>query len=192
MDNRELEIDNDSFSTLLFNFNINDMKHYKKQMVVKPEQYVNTAPARLTHSVTINAPIEKIWAIVDDTPNFDKWFKGVKWGKVEIETEKGLGAKRLAQLNNNKYYEEIIAYEPLKKWGFSMIESNSGMCKTITEVIYLDKVDANKTKVTYKGGYEYNGIFKYMKPVMNGAVTNIWKNAFKGLKEFAETGKTLS
>lgn len=167
------------------------MKHYKKPMKMQGEQYVTSAPVQLTHSITIKAPVAKIWSVVDDTPNFDKWFKGVKWGKMEVPTDKGLGAKRLAQLNSNKYYEEIIAYEENKKWGFSMIESNSGLCKSITEVVYMEPIDKTTTRVTYKGGYEYNGFARYLKPVMNMAVTNIWKNAFKGLKEYIETGKSL-
>ena len=161
-------------------------KYYKKEMVLQTEEYVNTAPITNSLSIIINAPIEKIWKVVDDTPNFTEWFPGVKSGSMINPNEKGLGAKRLAHLNSFKYYEEIVAYEPHVKWGFSMIESNSGACKSITEVIYMEAIDSNRTKVTYKGGYEYQGIYNWMKGMMTKQISKIWENALNGLKEHCE------
>ena len=161
--------------------------YYGKKLVPQGENYVNTAPVTNSYSITINVPIEKVWEVIDDTPNFPKWFPGVKSGSMINPEEKGMGSKRLAHLNSFKYYEEIIAYEPNRVWGFTMIESNSGACRSITEVIYLEAVDANTTKVTYKGGYEYKGIYKWMSGMMTKQITKIWKGALEGLKEYTES-----
>ena len=74
------------------------------------ERYGSVFRVRLTQSnIVINSPVSDAWKVIDNTPGFVDWFPGVKWAKMEDEQQKGLGAKRLAQLDGNKYYEEIIA-----------------------------------------------------------------------------------
>ena len=111
---------------------------------------------------------------------------GVKWAKMEIESSKGVGSKRLAQLNSNKYYEEMIAYEKEYKWGFTMLESNSGMLRTITEVIYLKKIDNSTTQVYVKGGYETRGLANLMKGMVLKTVRKTWEEALASLKIYTE------
>jgi carbon monoxide dehydrogenase subunit G len=161
-------------------------KHYKKKMTPRGAEFVDSAPSCLTKSIIINSPIENVWKVIDDTPNYSKWFPGVKWGKFENPENKGLGAKRLAQLNSSKYYEEIISYEPMKKWGFTMLESNSGACESISELISLESVGENQTKVTYQGGYEFKGFYKLIKGMSEKTINGIWDKALSGLKEYAE------
>lgn len=160
--------------------------HYKKKMTPTGEDFLDTAPLKFSEEIIINTSISNVWQVIDDTPGFSKWFPGVKWAKMEVATEKGVGAKRLAQLDSNKYYEEIIAYEKEAKWGFTMLESNSGMLKTITEVIYLEKIDAHTTKVIVKGGYETRGVANLMKGMVLKKVKKVWAKALSGLKEYTE------
>ncbi|MFD1550773.1 hypothetical protein DNU06_05765 [Putridiphycobacter roseus] len=159
---------------------------YKKKMVPKGEVFVEEAPVFFTQSILIHAPVEKIWDIIDDTPNFTKWFPGLLMGKMVDPSNKGLGARRIAETKNFNYYEEVIAYEKYKKWGFTMIESNSGAFKSITEMLYFKAVDANTTEVIYKGGYEPKGIFKLMKGIIAKNVIKAWDAALVSLKEYAE------
>lgn len=161
-------------------------KHYKKKMTPKGVDFVKNAPVTLSKSIEINAPIEKVWNVIDDTPNYTEWFPGVRWGKFEIESETGMGAKRLAQLNNIKYYEEMIAYNPNKEWGFTMLEATNGMCKSISELISLEDLGNGKTKVTYQGGYEFNGFFRLLSGILKRSVNKIWDGALNGLKGYSE------
>ena len=160
--------------------------HYKKKMIPQGEDFVKKAPITISKEITINAPILDVWKIIDNTPGFVEWFPGVKWAKMEDSSQNGLGAKRLAQLEGNKYYEEIIAYEKEKKWGFTMLESNSGMFKSITEVSYLEKVNDHTTKVIAKGGYQPQGIAKLIKGMVRNTINKTWDKALQGLKEFVE------
>ena len=80
----------------------------------------------------------------------------------------------------------MISYEKEAKWGFTMLESNSGMLKTITEVIYLERLSETTTKVTVRGGYETQGMANLMKGMVLSTVQKTWKKALTGLKEHAE------
>ena len=168
-----------------------EMMYYKNKMIPQGEQYVDDAPIRFTKSIVIDAPANRVWETLDDTPGFASWFPGVKWGKMVVASEKGMGAKRLAQLNNIKYYEEIIAYEKDKAWGITMIESSTGLIRSITEVMYLEAIDANTTKVIFKGGYEYRGMGKLLKGMMGKTTMKIWTSALEGLKKYVEGDKYM-
>lgn len=162
-------------------------KHYKKKMVPQGVEFVTNAPLCLTKSIIINKPIETVWAVIDNTPEYSLWFPGVKWGKFEDPNQTGMGAKRMAQLNNFKYYEEMIIYEPMSKWGFTMLESNSGMAKSMSEVITLERISDTQTKVIYQGGYEFKGIYRLMQFMLKRTVNKTWDGALNGLKAFAES-----
>ena len=163
-----------------------ESSYYKRKLMPKGEDYVENAPQKISHSIIINAPISKVWNTIDDTPGFIEWFPGFKSGRMVVPSEKGLQAKRLGHLNSFKYYEEIIAYREHEAWGFTMLESNSGAMKSIVEVIYLEPLDENRTKVTYKGGYEYNWFFNLMQGMMNRQISNVWSQALNGLKAHVE------
>jgi len=158
-------------------------------MVPQGADYVNTAPTCRTQSIVIDKPINVVWSVIDDTPSYTKWFPGLKWGKFEDPNNTGMGAKRMAQLNSYKYYEEMIIYQPPYKWGFTMLEANTGACKSIAEVITLEEVGANQTKVTYRGGYEFQGFFRLLKIMLEKNIDGIWSKALKGLKTYCEEKK---
>jgi len=161
-------------------------KHFKKKLIPQGVNYVTNAPTCRQKSIVINRPIEVVWSVIDDTPGYVNWFPGLKWGKFEDPNDTGMGAKRLAQLNSYKYYEEMIIYKPPNKWGFTMLEANTGACKSISEVITLDKISDTETKVTYQGGYEFQGFFKLMKGMLEKNIDGIWTKALKGLKSHCE------
>ncbi len=160
--------------------------HYKKKMTPQGEDYLDSAAIQFSKSITINASLSTVWNIIDDSPGYPNWFPGVKWAKMEVETEKGVGSKRLAQLNSNKYYEEMIAYEKEVKWGFTMLESNSGLLETITEVIYLEQINDSTTKVVVRGGYKTRGLANLMKNAVKKNVDKTWSSALEGLKSYSE------
>ena len=160
--------------------------YYKKKLVPKGEEYVSTAPEQISLSITINKPVSEVWKVIDNTPKFIEWFPGLKSGSFVDENETGLGAKRLAHLNSFKYYEEIVTYRPNEAWGFTMIESNSGAVKSYVEVLYLESIDDNTTKVIYKGGYEFNGIYRMMNGMMKRQISKVWEDALEGLKTYCE------
>ncbi len=175
-----------SIHTAQTNIKPNAMILYKHKMTPQSENFVDSATLCMTEKIIINASIEKVWSIIDDTPNFNKWFPGLILAEMIDPAEKGLGAKRKAETKQFKYYEEIIAYEELSKWGFTMIESNSKAFESITEVIYLRAIDQNQTEVTYKGGYEPKGFLKWMKGIVSKNVIKAWKNGLESLKAYAE------
>ena len=164
------------------------MQYYKKRMTPQGEEYVDSAPHTSTDSIMIQAPRSAVWSALDDTPGFASWFPGVRSGSMVVPAEKGLGAKRLAQLNRIKYFEEIVAYRENEAWGFTMLESSSGACKSITEVVYLEPVDDASTEVTYKGGYEFAGPYRLISGVMGSQISKVWEGALAGLKAHVEAG----
>ncbi|MFY0644355.1 MAG: SRPBCC family protein [Bacteroidia bacterium] len=163
-----------------------EMKHYKHKMTPRNEDFLDNAPMRATDSIVINASTSEVWNTLDNTQGFVQWFPGVVWAKMEIESEKGNGAKRLAKLNSYEYYEEMIAVKQNESWGITMLESTTGLFESITEVVYLEEIDSNTTTVIFRGGYQPKGFGKLLKRMMTKSTIKIWRNALLGLKEYVE------
>lgn len=163
-----------------------DNRYYKKKMEPQGAGYVDTAPITVKDSVIIDAPIEEVWNIIDNTQEFNKWFPGTISAQFVDPANTGLGAKRLAETKQFKYYEEIIIYEPNREWGFTILESNSGAFESAVERVTLIKVDDSTTKVIYRGGYAPKGMYTLLKGVITKGVQKAWHDALLSLKEYAE------
>jgi len=160
--------------------------YYKKTLVPQGVEYVHNAPITATESIVIDRSIEQVWTIIDDTPNFVNWFPGAISAEFIDPNNIGLGSKRLAHAKNFKYYEDIILYTPNHGWGFTVLESNSGAFSSMVELIRLEKIADNQTRVIYQGGYAPKGILKIMKGVISKNVKKAWLKGLHGLKEYAE------
>lgn len=163
-----------------------EIRFYKKNMEPQGADYVDLAPVSVKDSVIIDAPIEEVWNIIDNTPDFNKWFPGTVSSQFVDPANKGLGAKRLAETKQFKYYEEIIIYEPTHEWGFTIVESNSGAFGSAVERISLVSVDDSTTKVIYRGGYAPKGMYSLLKGVIAKSIYKAWHAALLSLKEYAE------
>ena len=159
---------------------------YKKKLTPQRVEFVNTASISVTSSIVIDKPIEEVWSVIDDTPGYINWFPDVKLVKFVNPEETGLGAKRIAHARSFKYYEEIIAYEPMSNWGFTILESNSGIFTGIVEIMTLEKIGANQTKVIYQGGYEPYGFYKLMKGMIAKSTLKAWTAGLQSLKTYVE------
>jgi len=119
---------------------------------------------RIEASVTVNAPVEKIWNFMADFDTMTQWGPGVlevKWqrpvgvGSTLLVTAQGgrLLGKRTANMR-------ISEWEPTRKIG---VESRSGGFKA-NAVITMEPLEEGKTMLTRSAEVEIEGLLKVIQP----------------------------
>ncbi len=106
----------------------------------------------------INAPISSIWAIITDINLLQKVNPGVIKATGRMDKQ---GETRTCEMNNNgrkgTMTEKLVELVPEKKTVWAIESDTMGMAKMLKDprfCFYLEKLDANKTKIINESYYE--------------------------------------
>ena len=75
------------------------------------------APVKARESILIEASPEKVWQILSDINNWDKWFSDIKFAKINGELK--VGTTINWNRGGNKIMSTIHTVKPLKEIGWS-------------------------------------------------------------------------
>ena len=143
----------------------------------------------LINSITIDAPIDRIWSILIDLELLDKTDPTVKKATLVSEIKTGLHAKRkvLMQDGKNWFDEMIPEFNPNEKLVYQLTDCSfpiKGLKHT-----YSFEIIGNQTKVQQVMEYtvKFGLIGVLMDKIMIGKQFNSGINLFlNGLKTYAE------
>ena len=143
----------------------------------------------LINSITIDAPIDRIWSILIDLELLDKTDPTVKKATLVSEIKTGLHAKRkvLMQDGKNWFDEMITVFNPNEKLVYQLTDCSfpiKGLKHT-----YSFEIIGNQTKVQQVMEYtvKFGLIGVLMDKIMIGKQFNSGINLFlNGLKTYAE------
>ncbi len=104
-----------------------------------------------TVSKTVNAPIDRVWAIIADHEGMAKWAPGLSAAilKDGADTRNGVGAVRELKgpLSVPTIVEEIVGFEPQRRLAYRAL---SGVpLKNYTGEIVLTPQGTERTTITY-------------------------------------------
>ena len=143
----------------------------------------------LINSITIDAPIDRIWSILTDLELLDKTDPTVKKATLISEIKTGLHAKRkvLMQDGKNWFDEMITVFNPNEKLVYQLTDCSfpiKGLKHT-----YSFEIIGNQTKVQQVMEYtvKFGILGVLMDKMMIGKQFNSGINKFlTGLKNYAE------
>ena len=143
----------------------------------------------LINSITIDAPIDRIWSILTDLELLDKTDPTVKKATLISEIKTGLHAKRkvLMQDGKNWFDEMITVFNPNEKLVYQLTDCSfpiKGLKHT-----YSFEIIGNQTKVQQVMEYtvKFGLIGVLLDKIMIGKQFNSGINLFlSGLKTYAE------
>ncbi len=140
---------------------------------------------KLESSITINRPVEAVWAYISDFDNLPLWHTGtvetrliseppVRQGTTYVWVGQTLG-KRM-EVNS-----EVTEFEPHRAWAYKSI---SGPIAS-TARYSLEPAD-NGTRMTISVEGEVGGFFKLAEPVMAAMLRRQFEGALANVKDILE------
>ena len=146
-------------------------------------------------TLKVNVPAEKVWQVLEDYNNIEKFAMTIKSSASANEISSGLGAKRTCTFNNgSSLVEEIIEYH--EGQGYKMDISNHSMpLKSMQAEMKVTSIDKNSSEIYMSADFVVKGGplgwvmgQLIMKPVMKA----IFKKVMTGLAYHSETGEIIS
>lgn len=160
---------------------------FRFQLIPEDEDFLDNAPNTVNCSVIVSAPASDLWTNIIDQPSWKMWFKGMKNCELISPAPIGLHSKRIVHVPPLKFYEDIIILEPERAFGFTILEENIGLFTRAVEAVYLEPVDDHSTRLIFRGGYEYRGIYNFLSFIIERELINRWIISFEKLAEISTT-----
>ena len=146
-------------------------------------------------TLKVNVPAEKVWKVLDDYNNIEKFAMTIKSSASANEISSGLGAKRTCTFNDgSSLVEEIIEYQ--EGQGYKMNISNHSMpLKSMQAKMKVTAIDENSSEIYMSADFVVKGgPFGWVmgQLIMQPVMKSIFKKVMTGLAYHSLTGEIIS
>lgn len=141
---------------------------------------------KITDSITINKPLEKVFAYLADMENLPQWQSGVVKSKVLTPGPTRVGTKFTEEVKVGKSKLptmcEIIEFVPNKRIGFVASSSAIGY----QGLLRVEKNEQNDTNVNLAAIAKLKGFYKLLMPIFSAEAKKGARKELNQLKKVLE------
>lgn len=148
-------------------------------MTPRPLEWIDRAPVRASRSRRIGQPPAVVWAAIADHAGWPQWFPrlvGVEAGPIAD----AVGGTRRVDVGAAQVEEEFLAWEPERRFAFTVTSSTRSGLVSMNEDIRLTPDGDGACTVTYTMGLEPRGA-KLLRPVLEPVLRKVLGDALAGL-----------
>ncbi len=130
-----------------------------KQLKTQPPEWIAKAPVKVSAAREMRATPDQVFAALCDHESWPEWFTSIQ--KVERlgDQREGVGSRRRVTVNKRFVVdEEFIVWEPGRAWGFTVYEASTGAFRTLNELVQIQAIADDRTRVTYTMGFDPNPV----------------------------------
>ncbi len=156
-----------------------------KTLQTQPPEWIHTAPVRVSASREMRTTPDRIFTALCDHESWPEWFKSIKTVERLGDQREGVGSRRRVTINKRfSVDEEFNVWEPGRAWGFTVYESSMGVFRTLNELVQLQPISDDRTRVTYTMGFNPNPAIGALMKL--GAKKVLTKNLGSALENLGE------
>jgi uncharacterized protein YndB with AHSA1/START domain len=139
---------------------------------------------QFTVSRQIDAPVERVWAVLDDFGDIQRWNPGVTASQLTTEGAVGTGSERVCELKPvGTIKERITQYEPGERMTIHIYEmSKLPLKEGIADFSLASKNGGTEVTIDYR----YTASVRLMDPFMKKPLTKGLGGLLKGLEVESE------
>lgn len=146
-------------------------------------EWTDTAPVRAVGTRRIAASADAIWAVIADHERWGEWFTPID-EVTPGDPSTGVGGTRTVRVGPIEVEEEFLAWEPGRRFAFTVTHSTRPGIRSMNEDIRLVPDGPDATTVTYTMALDPLG-GRFVRPVLAPLLRRNLKAALAGLEERA-------
>lgn len=149
----------------------------------------------VTVTQTINAPIDQVWASIDDFANIDRFNPNLSRSfLINDSAPTGLGATRQCDLSDGKNYiqERVTVYEPPHRFVVDIYNGTVPL-KQAEADFHVKAVGPSRTEVTMVIRFvpKFGLLGRLMTPLMKGQFRKSMAALLEGNRAYVEDGRRV-
>lgn len=151
-----------------------------KPTTPKPLEWMHRAPVRAVRTRTVPATPDEVFAVLADHEGWADWFSQITDVDV-LGPAEGVGARRRVHIGSTAVDEEFLAWEPGRRFAFTVTHANRPGVRSLNEDIRLVPVGADSTTVAYTMALDPVGPGRLLAPVLSRVLGRVLDQALEGL-----------
>jgi hypothetical protein len=146
--------------------------------------YVSTAPRHVCRDIVLDVSAPGAFEVLTGD-RWLEWFPELR--AIQWNPPRAVGGTRYVRLGRSEAHETFRAWEPAKRFAFSVDRSTLPVMKALLVDFQLTAVgDGRRTRLEYCWHYEIRGLFKILGPSVRKELERIVSGALAALKTFVE------
>lgn len=125
----------------------------------KDLSYLDTAAHRLDFTRVVPATPERVFAVLEDLDSWPRWFVDFRKAAKTSEGAFGVGATRRVKVGPLSLEERFVAWEPGRRFSFTMLDVNLPLLASMLEDWQLTPVEGG-TRVDYRVRFDVSPLLK--------------------------------
>lgn len=146
----------------------------------RPLDWNDVAPVRAVESRRIAAGPDAVWTVIADHEHWGEWFTPID-EVTPGEPGTGVGGTRRVRVGKMEIQEEFIAWEPGRRFAFTVTGSTRPGLRSLNEDIRLTPDGSDATTVTYTMALDPLG-GRFVRPVLAPLLRRSLRSALAGLE----------
>ncbi len=159
-------------------------------MKTQPQEWIHRAPVRVSAAREMRATPTEVFDVLCDHESWPEWFTAIH--KVERlgDQHDGIGSRRRVHINRRfSVDEEFNVWDPGRAWGFTAFDSSIGVFRSLNELVEIQAISDDRTRVTYTMGFEPGPLFAVLlKAGAKRVLKRNLKHALSGLSRRSSIG----
>lgn len=156
---------------------------------MRPEDlsFPDRAGIRLAFSRQMPAPPERVFDVLADHEGWARWFVDFRKAVVTTPEREGVGVKRRVWVGPMAFEERFLAWEPGRRFAFTMLDTRVPIVSAIVEDWRLAPVEGG-TRVEYLVGIDVPGWLRPLKGLLLWKFRPLFEKALPNLEEHLRKG----
>jgi uncharacterized protein YndB with AHSA1/START domain len=150
----------------------------------------------ITHTITINAPPDAVWAVAGDFGGIQRWSPGVESSRLVLRDRNETGAiRKLRRRNGTQVTEKLLNYDPGNRTMAYTYVDGAVAASDYYSVLTVKDAGGGKSIVEWKGTFKRLAYWTDDPPAgqddktVYGFIDNAYKNSLANLKKVIEEGR---
>ena len=149
------------------------------EMTPRPLEWMDTAPVRASRSRRIAQPPATVWAAIADHATWPAWFTRIR-SVTPGPVADAVGGTRRVDAGPAVVEEEFLAWEPERRFAFTVTSSSRPGLTSMNEDIRLTPDGPSACTVTYTMALEPPAA-RFVRPVLEPVLRKVLDGALAGL-----------
>lgn len=147
--------------------------------------FLERAPVRHAFERTVAAPRAVVFAAIADPTGWKHWFPGVRDARYRDAPPYGVGTLREANVAGTRWLEEMIAWEPERRWAYTVLDASAPIASAQVESFELDDVPGG-TRVRWTLAIEPRLLQRLAGPVAPFVMGRLFARAMTNLETYCK------
>jgi uncharacterized protein YndB with AHSA1/START domain len=146
--------------------------------------FIERAPDRLEAQAVCPAPPQRVFDVLADPSTWPRWFHDMRDAKWTSSSQACLGAVRVVSLGMGSFEERMIAWEPGKRFSFSIDGASVPLAKRVVEDWQLSSTDEGHTKLDWAMLVDPSLLSRALRPAIQPLMQRMFNKSIAGLTRF--------